>query len=370
MGQVLSPVTSGAVLAYLLSPVYNRTFRWTDRHLNSYIRNDRRRKTLAKAFATLISLLFLVIAVTGLLRLILPRVIESIKGIINSIPSNAAKIALWIETLFADYPDIEMTVMNVYNQGVERLMAWTQTTSDLIPNIEKVITSVYTSIVGVVSLVKNVLIGIIVMLYLLNIKDTLAAQSKKIIYSLLSLSAANEFIDKCRFIHKVFGGFIIGKLVDSLIIGVLTFVWLSIIEMPYAVLISVIVGVTNIIPFFGPFIGAIPSALLLLLVNPKKCLWFLLSILVIQQLDGNIIGPRILGNSTGVSSFWVLFSILFFGGILGPLGMIIGVPTFAVIYRLTAEWVNKRLKRKELSTVTDDYGVLDHIDEDKKTYIR
>ena len=190
------------------------------------------------------------------------------------------------------------------------------------------------------------------------------------IYSLLSLSAANEFIDKCRFIHKVFGGFIIGKLVDSLIIGVLTFVWLSIIEMPYTVLISVIVGVTNIIPFFGPFIGAIPSALLLLLVNPKKCLWFLLSILVIQQLDGNIIGPRILGNSTGVSSFWVLFSILFFGGILGPLGMIIGVPTFAVIYRLTAEWVNKRLKRKELSTVTDDYGVLDHIDEDKKTYIR
>ena len=204
LGQVLSPVTYGAVLAYLLSPVYNRTFRWTDRHLNSYIRNDRRRKTLAKAFATLISLLFLVIAVTGLLRLILPRVIESIKGIINSIPSNAAKIALWIETLFADYPDIEMTVMNVYNQGVERLMAWTQTTSDLIPNIEKVITSVYTSIVGVVSLVKNVLIGIIVMLYLLNIKDTLAAQSKKIIYSLLSLSAANEFIDKCRFIHKVF----------------------------------------------------------------------------------------------------------------------------------------------------------------------
>lgn len=370
LGQVLSPVTYGAVLAYLLSPVYNRTFRWTDRNLNSYIRNDRRRKTLAKAFATLISLLFLVIAVTGLLRLILPRVIESIKGIINSIPSNAAKIALWIETLFADYPDIEMTVMNVYNQGVERLMAWTQTTSDLIPNIEKVITSVYTSIVGVVSLVKNVLIGIIVMLYLLNIKDTLAAQSKKIIYSLLSLSAANEFIDKCRFIHKVFGGFIIGKLVDSLIIGVLTFVWLSIIEMPYTVLISVIVGVTNIIPFFGPFIGAIPSALLLLLVNPKKCLWFLLSILVIQQLDGNIIGPRILGNSTGVSSFWVLFSILFFGGILGPLGMIIGVPTFAVIYRLTAEWVNKRLKRKELSTVTDDYGVLDHIDEDKKTYIR
>ena len=129
-------------------------------------------------------------------------------------------------------------------------------------------------------------------------------------------------------------------------------------------------GVTNIIPFFGPFIGAVPSALLILLVNPQKCLWFLVSILVIQQLDGNIIGPKILGNSTGISSFWVLFSILVFGGVMGPLGMIIGVPTFAVIYRLTAEWVNKKLKKRELSTATDDYGDLKYIDEDKKTYVR
>ena len=146
--------------------------------------------------------------------------------------------------------------------------------------------------------------------------------------------------------------------------------WLSVLKMPYTVLISVIVGVTNIIPFFGPFIGAVPSAVLVLLADPKKCLWFLLSILAIQQLDGNIIGPKILGNSTGLSSFWVLFSILLFGGIMGPVGMIIGVPTFAVIYRLTAEWVNWRLKKRELSTVTDDYGDLKHIDEEKKTFVR
>ena len=232
------------------------------------------------------------------------------------------------------------------------------------------ISGVYTSVVSVVNLVKNALIGIIVMLYLLNIKDTLTAQAKKVIYSLFPLPAANEMVETWRYIHSVFGGFIIGKLVDSLIIGILTFIWLSVIKMPYTVLISVIVGVTNIIPFFGPFIGAIPSAVLVLLVNPKKCVWFLLSILVIQQLDGNIIGPKILGNSTGISSFWVLFSILLFGGILGPVGMIIGVPTFAVIYRLTAKWINRRLKKKELSTITDDYGTLDHIDENHKTYIR
>lgn len=370
LGQVLTPITFGAILAYLLTPVFNRTYRWVNDLLIPYMKKGKRRSAVAKTAATAASLAFLTVIVTGLVWLILPRVIDSVKGIVNSIPSNAAKVALWIETLFADYPDIEATVMNVYNQGVERLISWVQSTTQLIPNIEKVITGVYTGVVNVVNLVKNALIGIIVMLYLLNIKDTLTAQSKKIIYSLFPLPAANEIIEKWRYIHKVFGGFIIGKLVDSLIIGILTFVWLSIIKMPYTVLISVIVGVTNIIPFFGPFIGAIPSALLVLLVSPKKCLWFLLSILVIQQLDGNIIGPKILGNSTGISSFWVLFSILFFGGILGPVGMIIGVPTFAVIYRLTAEWVNKRLKKKELSTITDDYGVLDHIDEDKKTYIR
>ena len=370
VGRILAPVTYGAVLAYLLAPVYNRADRWTDRVLAPYVKQERRRRSLAKAMATLVSLLFLVAVVTGLIWMILPRVLESVMGIINSIPSSAARVALWIETLFADYPDIEIAVLNVYNQGVEQLVSWVQSTTDLIPNIEKVITGVYTSVVGVVSLVKNTLIGIIVMLYLLNIKDTLTAQGKKIIYSLFPLAGANEIVEKLRFIHRVFGGFIIGKLVDSLIIGVLTFIWLSIIKMPYTVLISVIVGVTNIIPFFGPFIGAVPSALLVLLVNPRKCLWFLLSILVIQQLDGNVIGPKILGNSTGVSSFWVLFSILFFGGILGPVGMIIGVPTFAVIYRLTAEWVNKRLKKKELSTVTDDYGDLDYIDEENKTYVR
>ncbi len=370
VNQILAPIIYGAILAYLLTPVYNGVYRWVDRILTPYLKKGKKKHSLAKAAATLVSIIFLVAVVACLFRLILPRVFESVKGIINSIPSNAAKIALWIETLFADYPDIEMAVLNVYNQGVEKLVSWVQTTTELLPNIEKVITGVYTGIIGVVNLVKNALIGMIVMVYLLNIKDILAAQGKKIIYSLFPVSIANEIVEKWRFIHRVFGGFIIGKLWDSLIIGILTFVWLSAIKMPYTVLISVIVGVTNIIPFFGPFIGAIPSALLVLLVSPKKCLWFLLSILAIQQLDGNIIGPKILGNSTGLSSFWVLFSILLFGGLMGPVGMIIGVPTFAVIYHLAAEWVNRRLKKRGLSTVTDDYGDLKHIDEEKKTFVR
>ena len=258
--------------------------------------------------------------------------------------------------------------MGIYNQAMEKLISWTQSTADLIPNIERVVTGLYTGVINVIAWLKNVLIGVIVMLYLLNMKELLCAQAKKIVYGVFPVTVANNVIERFRFIHQIFGGFIIGKLIDSLIIGILTFMVMSFLQMPYTLLISVIIGVTNVIPFFGPFIGAIPSALLLLLVSPKQCIWFLVMILVIQQFDGNILGPKILGNTTGLSSFWVLFSILFFGGLLGPLGMIIGVPLFAVIYRLVADFIEGNLKRKKLSEKTADYHGLDHIENKKNIY--
>ncbi len=359
---ILAPITYGAILAYLLSPVYN--------HLQIILRKFLKKDSTVKAGATVGSLIVLVAVVFGLFSMIIPEVWESIVGIVNSIPSYAQVISGWIEDIFSNYPEVEQVILANYNQGVERLVTWLQSETGLMANIEKVLTGLYTGVISLINLVKNILIGMIVMVYLLNIKDTLSAQAKKIVYGLFSIHVANEIVEKVRFVHKVFGGFIIGKLVDSLIIGLITFIWLGIFKMPYTLLISVIIGVTNVIPFFGPFIGAIPSAILLLLVSPRQCIWFLVSILVIQQFDGNILGPKILGNSTGVSSFWVLFSILFFGGIMGPIGMIIGVPTFAVIYRLIAEFVEKRLASKQLSTATKDYGDLDYIDEKKKTYIR
>ena len=359
---ILAPITYGAILAYLLSPVYNR--------LRILLKKGVKKESTVKAGATVGSLILLVAVVFGLFSMIIPEVWKSIAGIINSIPTYAQVISGWIEEIFANNPDVEAAILDNYNEAVEKLVTWLQSETGLMANIEKVLTGLYTGVISIINAVKNILIGIIVMVYLLNIKDTLCAQGKKIIYGLFSIHVANEIVEKLRFVHKVFGGFIIGKLVDSLIIGIITFIWLSILKMPYTLLISVIIGVTNIIPFFGPFIGAIPSAILLLLVSPTQCICFLVSILVIQQFDGNILGPKILGNSTGVSSFWVLFSILFFGGIMGPAGMIIGVPTFAVIYRLVAEFVEKRLAARELSTATEDYGDLDYIDEKKKTYIR
>ena len=221
-----------------------------------------------------------------------------------------------------------------------------------------------------VIILKDALIGIIVMVYLLNIKQTFEAQGKKIIYGVFPLAIANKVIGEIRFIHHVFGGFIIGKIVDSINIGIHCFIGVSLMNMPYPLLISVIVGVTNVIPFFGPFIGAIPTGFLVLLVDPIKCIYFLLFILLLQQFDGNILGPKILGDSTGLQSFWVLFSILLFGGLFGFVGMIIGVPTFAVFYRMVKEGVESSLKKKDLSSYTDDYRGLNYIDEEKKTFMK
>ena len=224
-------------------------------------------------------------------------------------------------------------------------------------------------VLNLVNLAKNLLIGLIVMVYLLNIKETLSAQGKKIIYAVLSIRAANGTVEEFRYIHKVFSGFIIGKLIDSLIIGILCFILMSLFRMPFELLISVIIGVTNVIPFFGPFIGAIPSAVLVFLISPKQCLYFVGLILVLQQFDGNILGPKILGNSTGLSSFWVLFSILLFGGMFGFMGMILAVPVTAVLFDLFAKIQNYYLRKKELSPDTRDYMDLKKIDEKSKTYI-
>ena len=184
---------------------------------------------------------------------------------------------------------------------------------------------------------------------------TVCGPGKKIVYALFETDAANAIISDVRFTHRTFSGFMVGKVIDSIIIGIICFFGISMMDIPYAILISVIVGITNIIPFFGPYLGAIPSALLILMVNPLQCLYFIIFILVLQQFDGNVLGPKILGNSTGLSSFWVIFSITLFGGLFGILGMIAGVPIFAVIYAGIKAFINQMLLQKKLPTDTSEY---------------
>ena len=364
----LAPVIYGAVFAYLLNPVYNRVQAAVMKLTKDIIPDEKGRKRLGGFLGTLASMCLLVAVVVGLISMLIPQLISSIRGVMETLPSSINNLEIWLEKILADNPDLEQQVMQHYGAAADYLQNWL--TNVVVPNIYRIIGSVSSGVVLVVRAVFDILIGLIVMVYLLNMKEKLLAQAKMIIYGVFPLKIANKVIEEGRYVHQVFGGFIIGKLLDSLIIGLICFVLLGFANMPYVLLVSVIVGVTNVIPFFGPFIGAIPSAFLILLSDPMKCLYFLIFVLLLQQFDGNILGPKILGDSTGLSSFWVLFSILLFGGLMGFVGMIIGVPTFAVMYRLVTEFTTWRLGKKALSGNLNEYDRLNYIDETEQTYIK
>ena len=368
IANILAPVIYGAVFAYLLNPVYNRVQAAVMKMTEKIITQEEGRKRLGGFLGTLASLFLLVAVVVGLISMLIPQLINSISGVMETLPASINNLEIWLEKVLADNPDLEQQVMQHYGAAADYLQNWL--TNVVVPNIYRIIGSVSSGVVLVVRGVFDILIGLIVMVYLLNMKEKLLAQAKMIIYGLFPLKIANKVIEEGRYVHQVFGGFIIGKLLDSLIIGLICFVLLGFANMPYVLLVSVIVGVTNVIPFFGPFIGAIPSAFLILLSDPMKCLYFLIFILLLQQFDGNILGPKILGDSTGLSSFWVLFSILLFGGLMGFVGMIIAVPTFAVIYRLVTEFTTWKLGKKALSDSLDSYDRLDYIDETEQTYMK
>ena len=277
----------------------------------------------------------------------------------------------WLLDFLADNPEIQSAVLPYYKSLAQSVEQWLS--SDMLPNLESVnstldwlkaeilpqltgvVSSVSSGVIALALLLKDILIAIIVSVYLLARKDVFAAQSKKIVYSVFRTDVADLLVEETRSAYRILSGFINGKLVDSLIIGIIALVCCNLFRFPYPMLLAVIIGVTNIIPFFGPFIGAIPCALLILLVSPLKCLYFVIFIFVLQQFDGNILGPKILGDSTGLASFWVLFSILLFGGLFGFVGMVLGVPVFAMFYSVVSRLVRRGLKKRGLPLETEQY---------------
>ena len=368
ISSILMPIIYGAVLAYLLTPVFNWVRGLVDKGLEKTVKTVKTRKRIARATAMMASILMLVVIVFGLISMLIPQLISSLVGIVEAMPTSVRNLQLWLEQMLVDNPELEAMVMPYYDTGVIYLQDWVSKV--VVPNLSNIIGGLSMGVYNVLIALKNVLIGVIVMVYLLNMKEKLITQAKMIVYSAFPLKVANKVVEEVRYTHKVFGGFIIGKLVDSLIIGLMCFVLLSLMNMPYVLLVSVIIGVTNVIPFFGPFIGAVPAAFLILLVSPIKCLYFIGFIFLLQQFDGNVLGPKILGDTTGISSFWVLFSILLFGGLFGFIGMIIGVPTFAVLYRLLTELVTYLLEKKNLSQDIGHYENLNYIEEETKSYIK
>lgn len=360
------PVIYGMVLAYLMTPLVNGL----ERNLFIPFLQKRSKKELTAKGRKRMRLLSVILTVAAVilimylfLSMVIPQLIISIQNIALQFPQYVNNLERFITNLLDKNPDLETSVAAMLNQYSEEMGSFLN--SKVLPQLNEMLTrvsgTVFSSVVGLLRALWNFIIGLIISVYLLFSKELFAGQSKKVIYAIFDRENGNEVIRNIRFVNRTFGGYINGKLVDSLLIGLLCFIGMTLIQLPYAMLISVIVGVTNIIPFFGPYIGAIPSTLLILMVNPKQALYFVIFILILQQFDGNFLGPKIVGDKTGLSSFWVIFSITVLGGYWGVLGMAIGVPIFAVFYAAVRALTDRSLKRKHLSTNTEDYLNLSEI---------
>ena len=364
----VSSVLYGVVMAFLMAPVYDKITVWVSEILSSLFPKWKKSGKYAKMIATLACLVILILVVFTLIMMIIPELVNSITNVISYAPSGMENLENWLKDILNKNPDLERLIIGNYLDISERLSDFA--TTNVLPNVNTYVKNLSSGVLNALGVIVNIIIGMMVMMYLLNMKTTLVSQAKKIVYAVAGVRVGNEIVTEARYIKNMFEKFIVGKIIDSIIIGLINYIFMAVIHMPYALLISVVVGVTNVIPFFGPFIGAVPSIVLLLLISPIMALQFAIWILVLQQVDGNIIGPKILGQTTGLPSFWVLFSILLFGGLFGIVGMIIAVPTWAIIYRTIGRLAEYFLRKKGLEPDSKNYMDLDYIDEDTRKYVK
>lgn len=359
------PIVNGFIIAYIMTPTLNFIEKKGIYRLAEKCRiNVEKHHVKLRAVSVLLTSILFIAIIYALIAMLISQIVPSIRDISLNFDVYVSNLTKWVNSLFEDNKDIATFIQGLINKYSIEFEDWLSNV--ILPQTNNIIKTLSLSIIGLVKSLWNFLIGFIISIYLLFSKETLCGQAKKIMYAALKTKSANFVIGEARFIHQTFIGFISGKVVDSLIIGLLCFIGTTIIGTPYAALVSVIVGVTNVIPFFGPYLGAIPSALFILIVdlsNPMNCVYFIIFILVLQQFDGNVLGPKILGDSTGLSGFWVIFSITLFGGLYGVLGMIIGVPIFAVIFSAVKRLVNYGLKKRSLPTETSLYLNVGSIDE-------
>ena len=360
--KILSPFIWGLVIAYLLNPLVALLQK---RALGPvcakiFARKATKGSGLARGLSVVLAEIFMLALITGLFFLIIPQLYSSIETIVVNSPTYIESLTAWATQLLTDYPEIRNYVTQTIGDVNTDIVTWLQST--VLPTLGSVLSNVGTGVRYVVTAVYNLVIGIIVSIYILGNIEAFSANAKRLLYSVMSVETAKRFLDALRFTDRTFIGFLTGKLLDSAIIGLICYIACALLDMPYALLVSVIIGVTNIIPFFGPLLGAIPSGIIILMVNPLKCLIFVIFVVLLQQLDGNFIGPKILGSTVGINGFWVMFSIILGAGLFSFWGMLLGVPVFVVIYTFIKEGVDKRLRRSELPVSTEDYINLEYID--------
>lgn len=367
IAEILMPIVFGLVMAYLLTPVLN----FIDHRIliplcnKIGIKDTVKRNKVLRGISILITSFLFFFLIYALVAMLLSQIVPSIQSIVANFDTYLSNIMAWLDELLASNPEIKDYVAKNIDKYSNELELWLNNT--VLTKTSELIKTISISVLSTLGVLWDFILGFIISIYVLANKESFAGQAKKIIYALFERDSANIVINNFRFTHKTFIGFVGGKILDSAIIGVLCFVGTSLLQLPYAVLVSVIIGVTNIIPFFGPFLGAIPTTILIFVVDPShplNCVYFVLFILALQQFDGNILGPKILGNSTGITGFWVIFSITLFGGLFGVLGMVVGVPLFAVIYATVKAFVNEALRKKNMPEETAAYIKVGAVDEE------
>ena len=347
LSTILAPFIYGGIIAYLLRPMCNSLEAFFQ------LRLPKKMRRFVNAFAVVFSLMVGILVVYALITMVVPQLVESVVTLWNALPTKMEQLVNWATETFGKDERVVQFVEKNYRSYFTDIDKWVQ--ANVIPQVSSLVTNVGTSVWQVLKFVYNILIGLIVAVYVLHGRKRFGKQARLIVRSIFSDRWADRILEEVEFIDRMFGGFIDGKIIDSAIVGVLCYIGCTVLKIPSALLVSVIVGVTNVIPFFGPVIGAVPSTLLILIDSPLKALWFLIWVIVLQQLDGNVIGPKILGNRTGLSGFWVMFSIILFGGLWGIVGMIICVPLFAVIYDTVRRLVRRGLRRRNHTELWDEY---------------
>ncbi len=348
--EILKPFLYGVVFAYLLAPLCNKI---EEKLFQIFPKAKTKARRFICFIAIVISLCVAIAVIWLIIMMIIPQVWDSVMKIIQMVPQKLIVVNNWIEHMLENQPELQAYFEEFSSQAESNIDSLLNV--DTIQKVQSIINSLSVQLFGVLGVVKNIFLGLLISAYLLGSRKLFWAQAGLILHGVFSDKWAKIIEEEIRYTDKMFNGFLVGKIIDSAIIGLLCFAGTSIMGFEAPAFISVIIGITNIIPFFGPFIGAIPCGLLLLLENPMHCLYFIIFIFVLQQLDGNVIGPKILGNTTGVSSFWVLFAILLFGGMWGVVGMVIGVPLFAVIYDIIRKLVYRGLRKHKRESMITDY---------------
>lgn len=365
---IINPIIYGAVIAYFLNPLVKFFEKYIFKGLNkAKIKTSKRTNSLIRLGTVLLSLACALLCIYGLLAMLIPEVINSIVNIVDNFSRYVANVESWFVQHFSENESWNPSFLDLMNRASEFLENWLR--NDLLPQLQNVVKNLSLGVFGILKVLYNFVIGLIISIYILVGKESFAARLKRMLYSFSSTELANAIVHNIRFVDEKFGGFLLGKIIDSAIIGVLCYIGTSILKMPYALLVSVIVGVTNVIPFFGPFLGAAPCSILIFVVSPIKALYFIIFIFALQQLDGNFIGPKILGDRTGVSSFMVIVSIMIGSGLMGVIGMFIAVPVCSVIIAFGQLIMEKQLKKKRLPEDLELYKNLESIDPRSKEII-